>query len=145
MQTSSSIQEPGSYLSILHHPLRLGSTVLGPVMWAHLGPDIGSARDPDAELHVWLCAPLDVVAGVNGPAFGAAGGGELGHVAAEAWESLSAALDDVAVQLAGDGLGRVFRARAAGVGEVVLALRGIVDQEFERLARGCRDGGSVDA
>jgi len=122
----------------------LGSTVLaGEVavrIRARLCPHAIGAPHADAELDVGLGAPLDVVLGIDGPALGVAGRGQLHHVAGVVGETLAVALDDIVIQLAGHGLGRVGGGEAGGVREVELALLRIVDLHLEALAR-CNSGG----
>ncbi len=58
-------------------------------------------------------------------------------------EALSAALDDVAVQLASESFRFILRSSTAGAGEVELALLRVVDLELEALAR-CRDSNGMN-
>jgi hypothetical protein len=115
----------------------LRCAVRGEVVGADLGVHLVGAHD--AEGHLWLGAPLDVVAGVDRPALGGAGGGEPRHVAAEVGEALAAALEHVGIQLARHRLRHVLGSGARCVRQVELALARVVDQELEALARG-RDG-----
>ena len=114
------------------------------VVLADLGVDVVGVAHAEAELHVGLSAPRDVVTSVDSPA-GAASRRrrELGHVALELGETLAGTLDDVGVELAGQRLRDVLGA-GAGRRQEVLALLGVVDLEVEALARGA-DGDSVDA